>query len=154
MAKENSLYHVPEYVVKYCKGRFTEIVEYLTEDQYKKLFRLSCNNPDIRIKLLENEKDSSYIRCLVIRRVLPLTVIKNPMLLRAAELEYKTYNGEFPISLQEARWLLMDEYPKTNCINQPYSCLELIKQHRTSFRLDLSDTIRISRERRTKSCIV
>ena len=154
MPKENSLYDVPEYVVKYCKGRFTEIVEYLTDEQYSKLYRRSEETSDVHLKVLPREAGSIYIRCLVTRRVLPLTVMKNPMLLRAAELEYKTYNGEYSISLQEARWLLIDEYPKTNCINQPYSCLELIRQHRTSHKLNLNDTVRICKERRNKSCTV
>lgn len=152
MQKENSLYHIPEYVVAYCKGRFTEIVEYLTNDEFTKLFRRSQSNPDIKIRVLESEKDSSYIRCLVTRRVLPLTVKKNPMLLRAAELEYKTYNGEFPMSIQEARWKLIDEWPETNCICQPISCHILIKEHRKSARLPLSDVIRMAKERRSK-CI-
>ena len=155
---EKSLYDVPDYVVKYCTNRKTEVIEYLTEDQYKKLFRISCDNPDIKIRILEDSKDSIYIRCLVTRRVLPLTVMKNPMLLRAAELEYKTYNGDYPISIQEARWLLIDEfkhkYPEINSINQPISCLNLIRQHRTTFKLDLNNTIRIARERKEKTCTV
>lgn len=152
---EKSLYDVPEYVVKYCKGRYTEIEEYLTDKQFSKLYHLAEESSDITYKVLPS--DTSYIRCLITRRVLPLTVMKNPLLLRAAELEYKTYNGEFPISLQEARWLLVDEfkdkYPEVNSINQPISCLNLIRQHRRSFKLTLSDTVRISQERRNGLCI-
>jgi hypothetical protein len=84
--------------------------------------------------------------------------MKNPMLLRAAELEYKTYNGEFPISIQEARWILIDEYsdkyPELNSINQPISCLNLIRKHKGTFKLCLNDTVRIANERRQSLCTV
>lgn len=158
MKTYSSIYQVPEYVAKYCKGRITEVVEYLTDLQYAKLFRIAQTNPDIKLRTLESEKDSAYIRCLVTRRVLPLTVMKNPMLLRAAELEYKTYNGEYPISLQEARWILVDEfidkYPDVNSINQPMSCLNLIRKRKQQFKLCLNDVVRIAYERRKRSCTV
>lgn len=154
METKNSLYRIPDYVVAYCKGRYTEVIEYLTDHEYGILFRKSEYDPDIKIVLLENEKGSTYIRCLVIRRVLPLTVMKNPMLLRAAELEYKTYNGMYPMSLEEARWKLIDEFPETNNICQPNSCLKLIKEKRNQNKLPLSDVMRISEERRLKICTV
>lgn len=144
-----SIYNVPIYVSQYCKGRTSEIIEYLTDKEYSRLIR----NPEIKVKVLDNEKGSIHIRCLITRRVLPLTVLKNPMLLRAAELEFKTYNGEYPISIQEARWILIDEYPQTNCIAQPYSCLELIRKRKNQFKLCLEDTIRISEERRGRLCV-
>lgn len=148
-----SLYDIPDYVAKYCKGRFTEVIEYLTDEQYSRLYRKSEESSDITLKVLPRERDSNYIRCLVTRRVLPLTVMKNPMLLRAADLEYKTYNGKFPISLQEARWILTDEYPETNNSFQPNSCRELIRKRKGQFKLCLSDTVRIANERRSKPCI-
>jgi hypothetical protein len=157
MENQNSLFEVPEYVSKYCKGRYTEVVEYLTEKQYSRLYQISEKNSDVKLRLLDSDKDSQYIRCLVTRRVLPLTVMKSPLLLRAAELEYKTYNGEYPISIQEARWILIDEfkdqYPDLNSINQPTSCLQLIKEHRRTFKLCLNDTIRLANERRA-TCTV
>ena len=154
MHNQNSLYTVPIFVAQYCKGRYTEVVEYLTDNQYSVLFRKSQDNPDIKLRVLDSEKDSQYIRCLVTRRVLPLTVMKNPMLLRAAELEYKTYNGECSISLQEARWILEDEYPQTNNINQPNSVYLLIRRRKGQFNLSLSDVIRIAQERRQRLCTV
>jgi len=158
MDTNHSLYNVPEYVRKYCKGRLTEVVEYLTEKQYSIYLRKYQHGEIKRLEVLGSEKDSQYIRCLVTRQVLPLTVMKNPMLKRAAELEYKTYNGEFPISLQEARWILVDEYgdkyPDLNSINQPTSCLVLIQHRRGQFKLCLNDTVRIANERRSRLCIV
>lgn len=144
----NSLYVVPEYVSKYCQGRYTEIVEYLTDKQYSILYQKSQKDSDIKLKILGSEKDSQYIRCLVTRRVLPLTVMKNPMLLRAAELEYKTYNGEYPLSIQEAKWKLIEEYPETNNIAQSNSCHILIKQHKKTYRLSLNTVVRLAEERR------
>lgn len=133
---------IPHFVKEYCANRFTEIIQYLTETQYKRLYRTD----GVKIKVLGNEGD--LIRCFITRPVLPLTITRNPMLLRAAQLEYQTWAVEYPISLQEARWVLIDEYPKTNCIAQPYSCLNLIKEKKGCLKLSLNRTIELSKERK------
>jgi hypothetical protein len=148
-------YDIPDFVVKYCIGRKTEVIEYLTDMQYA---RLSVK-AGVSVHIFNNqEKDSNYIRCLVTRRVLPLTVMKSDLLLRAAELEYQTYNGKFPISLQEARWILVDEfvkkYPDVNTIDQPISCLKLIRRRNKQFKLPLVVALRIADERKERKCTV
>jgi hypothetical protein len=154
MENNTSPYSVPKYVAEYCKGRYTEVIEYLTDEEYSKLYRKSEQTSDLSIQVLGSERNSIYIRCLVRRRVLPLTVMKNPMLLRAADLEYKTYNGEYPISIQEAKWKLISEFPETNNICQSNSCHILIRKHRNHFNLPLSDVVRIAQERRVNPCTV
>lgn len=124
---------VPHFVKIYCQNRTTEYTKYLDQIQLKKAF----HNKDLKVKILD--KIDNLIRCHITQVVKPLTVLKNPMLMYAAELEYRTWKVEFPISIQEARWLLQDSYPETNCGNcYPISSLLLIKEHKGSFRLDIS----------------
>jgi hypothetical protein len=70
------------------------------------------------------------------------------MLMYAAELEYRTWRVEYPISLQEARYLLIDSYPQTNNSAQPDSCLILIQERKGACKLTLSETIELASERR------
>lgn len=151
---------VPHYVKVYCRGRKTEIMEYLTEKQFSRLIRIHnlsqwsgnktmyspIDNDNILVQVLGGEE--GCFRCLITRKVRPLTVMKKPILLRAAELEYKTHSFDPPISLQEARWLLIDEFPETNNTAQPNSCIKLIEERRGTHKLSLSETVRKSAERK------
>lgn len=137
----NSTIEVPYFVQRYCNGRFSEVVEYITDKKFDRLFR-----DGIQVSVLA--KEEGLLKCRVRRPVKPLTVMHNSMLLMAAELEYRTYEVSYPISLQEARWLLVDSYPKTNCIAQPYSVLKLIKEKKGSFKLSLDETIKLSKQRK------
>jgi hypothetical protein len=66
----------------------------------------------------------------------------------AAELEYRTWKVEFPITLQEARWKLIDSYPQTNNIAQPDSCLILIQERKGACKLSISEIVELATERR------
>lgn len=123
---------VPHFVKIYCQNRTTEYTKYLDPIQLKKAF----HNKDLTIKALDNIDDLT--RCLITQRVKPLTVLNNPMLMYAAELEYRTWKVEHPISIQEARWLLQDAYPKTNCgVIYPISSLILIRENKGCCKLSL-----------------
>jgi hypothetical protein len=153
MEKEmDSIYDVPDFVYKYCKNRQTEIFEYLTQHEYQRLL----DQPFTKVRVLEVLETSKLIRCKVIRPVLPLTVMRSKLLFRAAELEAKTCHKEFPIALQEARYILLDEfgkkYPDLNTITQPMSVINLIRRKRGQFRLELVDALRIADERRKGKC--
>lgn len=139
---------VPHFVRIYCQNRTTEYTKYLDPIQLKKAF----HNKDLSVKVC---KDGHYnygleklTRCRIIQRVKPLTVLKNPMLIYAAELEYRTWRVEYPISLQEARWLLIDSYPQTNNVAQPDSCLILIQERKGACKLSISETVELATERR------
>lgn len=140
---EVPLIDVPYFVKVYCQNRTTEYIKYLNPIQLKKAF----HNKDLQVKTLGAIDDLT--RCLITQRVKPLTVLKNPMLMYAAELEYRTWRVDNPISLQEARWLLQDSYPETNCgVVYPTSSLILIKEHKGCCKLDLTEQSRIVAERK------
>lgn len=125
---------VPHFVRIYCQNRTTEYTKYLDPIQLKKAF----HNKDLTIKALDNI--DNLTRCLITQQVKPLTVLKNPMLLYAAELEYRTWRVEYPISVQEARWLLQDSYPETNCEPcYPISSRVLIRKQKGAYVLDMSE---------------
>jgi hypothetical protein len=134
---------VPHFVRIYCQNRTTEYTKYLDQIQLKKAF----HNKDLKIKVLDKIDD--LVRCHITQIVKPLTVLKNPMLMYAAELEYRTWKVEFPITLQEARWKLIDSYPQTNNIAQPDSCLILIQERKGACKLNISETVEIATERRS-----
>lgn len=142
---------VPHFVRVYCQNRTTEYTKYLDPIQLKKAF----HNKDLKVKVCPggyNYGTESLTRCLITQTVKPLTVLKNPMLLYAAELEYRTWKVEFPITLQEARWKLIDSYPQTNNVAQPDSCLVLIQERKGACKLDINETVDIARERRRQRC--
>lgn len=141
---DSSSIEVPYFIKVYCQNRYTEILEYLDDKTFKKLFR----DKEINIKVLDGK--GQYAKCLVTRPVKPLTVLRNPMLLMAAELEFRTYKTTHRISLQEARYLLIDSYPKCNCITEPYSALNLIKEKKGSFKLSLTEIVTLAKERRER----
>lgn len=161
--KVTPLLDVPYFVKVYCQDRYSEVIEYLDDSSLKKLFskeKLRLNTgcksqkylgDNISLEVLENT--GNYTRCKIRRSVKPLTVMRNPMLLFAAELEYRTYAVTHPISLQEARYILVDNYPETNNISQSNSCLTLIKEKKGCFKLSLNDVRQISRERKGEKCI-
>lgn len=133
---------VPHFVKIYCQNRTTEYIKYLDPIQLKKAF----HNKDLKVKVLDKIDD--LVRCYITQIVKPLTVLKNPMLMYAAELEYRTWKVEYPISLQEARWLLIDSYPQTNNVAQPDSCLLLIQERKGACKLTITETVEISKQRR------
>jgi hypothetical protein len=133
---------VPHFVKVYCQNRTTEYTKYLDPIQLKKAF----HNKDLKVKVLD--KIDTLIRCHITQVVKPLTVLKNPMLMYAAELEYRTWKVEFPITLQEARWKLIDSYPQTNNIAQPDSCLILIQERKGACKLSISEIVELATERR------
>jgi hypothetical protein len=134
---------VPHFVKVYCQNRTTEYTKYLDPIQLKKAF----HNKDLKVKVLD--KIDNLVRCHITQVVKPLTVLKNPMLMYAAELEYRTWKVEFPITLQEARWKLIDSYPQTNNVAQPDSCLILIQERKGACKLSISETVEIATERRS-----
>lgn len=136
------LIEVPHFVKVYCQNRTTEYIKYLDPIQYKKAF----HNPDLKVKVLDKVDD--LVRCYITQNVKPLTVLKNPMLMYAAELEYRTWRVSYPISLQEARWLLVDSYPQTNNVAQPDSCLILIQERKGACKLTISETVEVANQRR------
>lgn len=173
---------VPNFVRFYCQDRYTETLEYLDEKDLKKAFnrhslKLITSSRLSEIKkndpVLSNIHSSSFYegqnvehfiiigreeglaKVLVKYPVLPLTVMKKAMLKRSAELEFLTYSTNFPISLQEARYQLVDEYPETN-VNytpsipwlNPHSCINLIRETKGCFKLSLNETVAISKQRR------
>lgn len=134
---------VPHFVKIYCQNRTTEYTKYLDPIQLKRAF----HNKDLKVKVLD--KIDNLVRCHITQIVKPLTVLKNPMLLYAAELEYRTWRVEYPISLQEARWLLQDSYSETNCgAHYPISSLILIKENKGAYKLDLLEQQQIVAERK------
>jgi hypothetical protein len=164
----NNLFQIPDYVYDYCKNRQTEITEYLTIGKYRTASERDSlidsaitsvlRKPGvIRVIPFISQDTEDYFKVVVIRKVLPLTVMKSKLLLRAAELESKTCRRDFPISLQEARYILIDEfgskYPDLNTICQPLSVLNLIRERRNQCTLDLVDTVRLAEERRAARCI-
>lgn len=140
---------VPHFVKIYCQNRTTEYTKYLDPTQLKKAF----HNKDLKVKVCPggyNYGTESLTRCYITQTVKPLTVLKNPMLMYAAELEYRTWKVEYPISLQEARWLLIDSYPQTNNVAQPDSCLILIQERKGACKLNINQTVELAQERRQK----
>lgn len=133
---------VPHFVKIYCQNRTTEYTKYLDPIQLKKAF----HNKDLKVKVLDKIDD--LVRCHITQIVKPLTVLKNPMLMYAAELEYRTWKVEFPITLQEARWKLIDSYPQTNNVAQPDSCLILIQERKGACKLNISEIVELANERR------
>lgn len=141
---------VPNFIRFYCENRYTEVIEYLDKDEYTKIFRRARTGEVKIVKAIA--KESGLTKVLVRYKVKPLTVMKNPMLKRAAELEFMTYATNYPISLQEARYILIDEYPQTNCLNEPISCLLLIRENKGCFKLSLNETVKLAEERRQMKC--
>lgn len=173
---------VPYFIKCYCKNRYTETREFLDEYDLEKAFkRYQLKKlPDSQIsKIKENDpvfadcsnssfyegenvehfiivgREDGLTKVLVKYPVLRLTVMKKPMLTRAAELEFMTYATNFPISLQEARYQLVDEYPNTHKPFTPYipwlnpdSCINLIRETKGCFKLSLNETQEISMRRR------
>lgn len=139
---EVPLIDVPHFVKVYCQNRTTQYIKYLSPLELKKAF----HNKDLNVKVLDKSDDLT--RCLITQQVKPLTVLKNPMLKYAAELEYRTWRVQFPITLQEARWLLIDSYPQTNNVAQPDSCLILIQERKGACKLDINETVEIAQQRR------
>lgn len=133
---------VPHFVRVYCQNRTTEYTKYLDPIQLKKAF----HNKDLKVKVLD--KIDNLHRCHITQIVKPLTVLKNPMLMYAAELEYRTWRVDYPITVQEARWLLIDSYPQTNNVAQPDSCLILIQERKGASKLTISETVELANERR------
>ena len=133
---------VPHYVKVYCQNRTTEYITFLNPTQFKRAF----HNQDMKVKVLDKIDDLT--RCMITQNVKPLTVLKNPMLLYAAELEYRTWKVSYPITVQEARWLLIDSYPQTNNVAQPDSCLILIQERKGASKLTISETVEMSKQRR------
>lgn len=141
-----TLIDVPHFVKVYCQNRTTEYISYLNPIQLKKAF----HNKDLKIKVLGSI--DNLTRCQITAQVKPLTVLKNPMLMYAAELEYRTWRVDYPITVQEARWLLIDSYPKTNNVAQPDSCLILIQERKGACKLTISETVQMASERRRQKC--
>lgn len=139
---QGNLIDVPYYVIVYCQNRYSEVVEYLNERQLRKAYR----DKECRIKVKGNE--GGLTKCVIKRPVKPLTVLRNPMLLYAAELEYRTWGVMHRISLHEARYLFVDTYPETNNVAQPNSVLKLIKEKKGALKLSLSQLCEIADERK------
>lgn len=173
---------VPYFVKCYCNDRYTETREYLDEADLEKAFKRYKLKPLPTSRISKIKKDepvfadcsnSSFFEgenvehFIIICRedgltkvlakypVLRLTVMKKAMLKRAAELEFMTYATEYPISLQEARYQLVDEYPCTHKPFTPYipwlnpdSCNNLIRETKGCFKLSLNETQEISEQRR------
>jgi hypothetical protein len=137
---------VPLYVKAYVYNRFVESIEWLDAKQFRFFvnqysLRVSENNDDRYIndkgmQLDKLETIDGIRKCLVKWPVKATTIIKDPMLMRAAYLEFQTYAVRHRLSIQEAKYILIDEYPDTNC-GEVYdeSCHNLIRKNKGCLEL-------------------
>lgn len=153
---------VPLYVKAYIYNRFTETLEWLDAKQ----FRFFLNNYNLKsfddkgreidptdadrcsndkgMQVEKIETSEGIRKCLIKWPVKATTILKSPMLKYAAYLEFQTYAVTHKLSIQEARYNLIDEYPDTNCGEvYPESCLNLIRENKGCHKLTYEQFVKM-----------
>jgi hypothetical protein len=157
---------VPFYIKAYVYNRFIETIEWLDPRQFRffvnthNLKAYDTNGREIDVahtdrisndKGMQLDKLDSFEgvrKCLVKWPVKATTILREPMLKTAAYLEFQTYAVRHRLSIQEARYNLMEEYPDTNCSpTYDESCMNLIRENKGCLVLDFQQFQKLKAER-------